>query len=583
MDFAGFLLKLIKHPLGAFAVGVSIMYIVILIMDRAHRKRMAREEHDRSPEGKDERIAELSGQVEERNGRITDLEGQVKTLERDQKEFQQSSQRLEKAQDKEIQVVDGRMEAIKAELDQVSAECATLTEQLASVTSERDELQTRVGNLATELDSRFGENQESSQDLDKQIKALEDKNASLQTELDASPQEEDVHQLEDERDQLEGRLEVYRQLLGDLETQLTQMRKQATQADPDDKLEVVALAEENEELNQQLGLYKKLCSELEGQVGDYRRNDTMTDESAEYQDLVATNLTNENVELSKRLDEYMRMIERMKQEHEEISNLRRDHEELKSEFEDRVAKEAAALQETVSRLKEQLAAAEGEKESLIPQIERIEELQEELTQKEKESGKLEKEFESVRRDAIILNQEHETELARLRQELEDAAGSLDILRSENKVLQDEILNLNAQPAEEVKLFDEINDVGEELSRRLDEIDPAESRKITDYTETPILSDDDLIADMTEPAVPKVSDTGTMGSFNVFLPKMTSAKRRADAVPLIMELAGLTQKAAEKLAGRIVIPIAKGIDREKADELKVRFKEIGILARVKRQQ
>jgi ribosomal protein L7/L12 len=209
-------------------------------------------------------------------------------------------------------------------------------------------------------------------------------------------------------------------------------------------------------------------------------------------------------------------------------------------------KETSGLKEKISGLEERLAASEELAESYTAQKSQLEELQEVL------SGK-------------------DDELALLREQIE--------------IFEHTDMSLR----------------GEEIETA--EVDMEESTEIA-------LSDDDLIADIKEPQIPKMEailrilesaiprdesdgdETGSEGtsedkdsakdSYNVFLPKLTTDDKKEKAIPLIEEITGLSNKEAVKLAARIVIPIAKGIDRDKADAIKDRFMEIGILPRIKKQ-
>lgn len=67
---------------------------------------------------------------------------------------------------------------------------------------------------------------------------------------------------------------------------------------------------------------------------------------------------------------------------------------------------------------------------------------------------------------------------------------------------------------------------------------------------------------------------------VFLAKIVDEGRRQKAVPLIAELAKITAEEAEILSKKVIIPVLKGVTKDEAENAKVRFAKIGILARVK---
>ncbi len=77
-----------------------------------------------------------------------------------------------------------------------------------------------------------------------------------------------------------------------------------------------------------------------------------------------------------------------------------------------------------------------------------------------------------------------------------------------------------------------------------------------------------------------SPNQTLGGFSVFLAKISDENRRKKAVPLLVEMAGITEDEAEKLAKKVIIPVLKGVSKTDAETAKHRFAEIGVLARIK---
>ena len=59
MSMLAFILKFIQHPISAFAVGILIMYGVLLYLDWSSRKEQVREERERTPEGQNELAVEF--------------------------------------------------------------------------------------------------------------------------------------------------------------------------------------------------------------------------------------------------------------------------------------------------------------------------------------------------------------------------------------------------------------------------------------------------------------------------------------------------------------------------------------------
>lgn len=70
------------------------------------------------------------------------------------------------------------------------------------------------------------------------------------------------------------------------------------------------------------------------------------------------------------------------------------------------------------------------------------------------------------------------------------------------------------------------------------------------------------------------------SFAVFLAKIPDPNRQKKAVPLLAELAGIEESEAATLAKKMIIPVTKGLSKDEAEQVKHRFAEIGVLARIK---
>lgn len=74
--------------------------------------------------------------------------------------------------------------------------------------------------------------------------------------------------------------------------------------------------------------------------------------------------------------------------------------------------------------------------------------------------------------------------------------------------------------------------------------------------------------------------GGGGGFSVFLAKIADPNRRDKAVPLLVELSGITEDEAKDLAKKVIIPVLRGVSKDQAEAAKHRFAEIGVLARVR---
>jgi chromosome segregation ATPase/ribosomal protein L7/L12 len=547
-----FILKFIQHPIGAFAAGILIMYVVLLYLDWSSRKEQAQKEREQTPEGQNELAVEFRATLAARDATISGLKREMQELKGTLHDASRSSQRLIKVSDKE-------KEAVAQQLHAAEAARAGLAEKLERLEADNRGIKAEAERLRGEL-------------------------AALEGELAECPQEEEVDRLAEEKERLSGHLTVYRQLLGDLESRIEGYQRKDTVEDtpPSTDLDQVTLAEENERLLHQVEQYKRLCVELETKVGAYRRSHTASDESPEERARVTQSLSEENRRLSQRMDEYVATIEQLRIDHEEVARLQAEHQRLGETFNARVAAETAALRETIGRLKEQLAVAEGQKASLIPQIERIEELQQALVGRDRDAARLREEIATVRRDSQALGQRHDAEMEHLRAEAGRSEAALGELEQANTGLHEEVARLNALITAKNKAVGEMEEIRSQLSRHLEILEPP--RKLTN-PESPVLSNDDLLAAINEPEIPKIHDTANKEGaylYNVFLPKLVSGPRRIQVIPLIQEITGLSAAEAEALTNRIVIPIVKGVAKEKAFSIRDRFAAIGIQARVRHQ-
>lgn len=72
----------------------------------------------------------------------------------------------------------------------------------------------------------------------------------------------------------------------------------------------------------------------------------------------------------------------------------------------------------------------------------------------------------------------------------------------------------------------------------------------------------------------------VGGYAVFLAKITDENRRTKSVPLIAELAKITEAEADIMSKKPIIPVLKAASKEDAEAAKAKFAKIGILARIK---
>ncbi len=82
------------------------------------------------------------------------------------------------------------------------------------------------------------------------------------------------------------------------------------------------------------------------------------------------------------------------------------------------------------------------------------------------------------------------------------------------------------------------------------------------------------------AAPGIAINAPQSGFSVFLAKIGDEPRRKKAVPVLVELAHISNEEAEALSKKVIIPVIKGVSKEEAEAAKQRFAKIGILARIK---
>ena len=68
-------------------------------------------------------------------------------------------------------------------------------------------------------------------------------------------------------------------------------------------------------------------------------------------------------------------------------------------------------------------------------------------------------------------------------------------------------------------------------------------------------------------------------FNVFLSKISDKKKQGKAADLIAEVKGCSPQEAKELAGRLVIPLAKNVGKEQAEQILGKFKKMKIFGRM----
>ena len=68
-------------------------------------------------------------------------------------------------------------------------------------------------------------------------------------------------------------------------------------------------------------------------------------------------------------------------------------------------------------------------------------------------------------------------------------------------------------------------------------------------------------------------------YNVFLSKITDTSKRDKAAELIAKIKGCSGNEAKELTTRLVIPLAKNVAKEKAEDILTQFKKLKIFGRM----
>lgn len=81
-----------------------------------------------------------------------------------------------------------------------------------------------------------------------------------------------------------------------------------------------------------------------------------------------------------------------------------------------------------------------------------------------------------------------------------------------------------------------------------------------------------------PALDANEDTET---YNLFLKKIASPKKRAEAVKIIMDVAGVSEEEAESISQKPFIKVLISVPKSQAEEGKQKFKAAGFVATIKK--
>ena len=124
---------------------------------------------------------------------------------------------------------------------------------------------------------------------------------------------------------------------------------------------------------------------------------------------------------------------------------------------------------------------------------------------------------------------------------------------------------------------------EEEELKIDSIEPLED------SEEPIM-EGEVITDSESQSQPIKESAQNSGPvmiptgddlFNVFIPEVKDNTKREDVAKLISQIKGVPHDDAAKLTRRLMIPIAKNVDKKEAEQILDRFKRLKITGRITR--
>lgn len=126
----------------------------------------------------------------------------------------------------------------------------------------------------------------------------------------------------------------------------------------------------------------------------------------------------------------------------------------------------------------------------------------------------------------------------------------------------------------------LDDVGNELDRHgnpkqrfapsVDDTLPVWNKKAREYSD-PELEKKKRTSDF--------GAKGKQGSFTVFLSPPKSAAKKKAAAEIIAEVQGIDLAVALQLAGKMIVPVAKGVSEADAGSIRDRFKAAGLSCRI----
>jgi hypothetical protein len=84
---------------------------------------------------------------------------------------------------------------------------------------------------------------------------------------------------------------------------------------------------------------------------------------------------------------------------------------------------------------------------------------------------------------------------------------------------------------------------------------------------------------TGPAAGKTAEAEGTGNFTVFLSPPKGADKKQAAAEIIADLQGIDMNSALALAGKMIVPVVKGVTEEEAQTVRDRFKDAGLSCRI----
>jgi ribosomal protein L7/L12 len=431
------------------------------------------------------------------------------------------------------------MAELESDLEALRSENVEMLQKVNEVDAEKHLLAEQMTGFTIEKQQEMEQQAVEIEDLKASLENLAEENRTLKRELSSSFGEEELEQIRQEREELRSQLEKYQLFCNELESKVGQYRKADTVVDftvPEEDPEKEALIQEKEnleqereELTQKADEYQRLFEELQGKVGEYRATDTVDDNSAEHKDHIIETLTIERDELTEKIREYKDKISSLEFDAEELEILKEDNHRLKIYIE------------------------------------------ENLKQEQEESPKRDEGTDALREEVAKID------------------GSLQGLTDENKLLYEELLHLISIIEEKNRNFGQIESLTSVLTGRpqsaAEDDGPPHPRTPITTAEGAVLSNDDLLAEIEEPGIPKVTHTTNIlrrKLYNVFLPKLSTDEKKENAIPVLEEILRISADEAGELVQKVVIPVVKGVPEDEANAIKKRFLQVGILARVKSQ-